>query len=98
MAAHKLILIETLCLNYQVEFSFFKTLNKEGLIRILTIEQQQFIHQDEIGNLEKIIRLHDELHINIEGIDCVINLLQKLDHLKEELNDVKNRLRLYESD
>lgn len=98
MAAQELILIETLCLNYQIEFSFFKALNKEGLIKIETIEQQQFIHQDRIRDLEKMIRLHDDLHINIEGIDCVINLLQKLDKLKEELNDVKNRLRLYEND
>ena len=98
MAAPDLILIKTLCLHYKIDISFFNALDNEGLIEIKTIEQKQFIHQNSISDLEKMIRLHHELHINIEGIDVVFNLLQKVDRLQDELNAVTNRLRLYEND
>ena len=74
------------------------SLNKIGLIQIEVVDQNQFIHQDQIGNLEKMIRLHNELNVNLEGIDVVFNLLEKERALRNELNTLKNRLRLYEND
>jgi hypothetical protein len=41
--------------------------------------------------------MHQELDVNIEGIDVVFNLLQKIDTLQKELVKVKNRLRFYEN-
>ena len=98
MAEKELILIETLCLHYEVEVSFFNALDNIGLIKIETIDQQIFIHQDKISKLEKMIRLHHELNVNVEGIDVVFNLLQKVDKLQSELNALNNRLKLYEND
>ena len=98
MATQDLILIEKLCLHYKVELSFFDAIENIGLIKIETVEQNKFIHQDKMGYLEKIIRLHYELNVNIEGIDIVLNLLKKEIELREELNSLKNRLRLYEND
>ena len=97
MAQQDLILIETLCTHYEVEVSFFDALDNVGLIEIETIEQGQFIHKDRIGDLEKMIRIHHELNINMEGIDAVFNILKKMDELQNELTAVKNRLRLYEN-
>jgi hypothetical protein len=68
-----------------------------GLLEIKTIEETQYIHPDAIFEIEKIIRMHQELEVNIEGIDVVFNLLQKIEYLQNELITVKNRLRLYES-
>ena len=93
-----LISTQTLCSHYNIEISFVDALNKMGLIQIEIIEQNQFIHQDQIGDLEKIIRLHHELNVNLEGIDVVFNLLEKERELRNELNALKNRLRLYEND
>ena len=98
MAEKELILIETLCLHYEVEVSFFNALDNIGLIKIETIDQQIFIHQDKISKLEKMIRLHHELNVNVEGIDVVFNLLQKVDKLQNEMNSLNNRLKLYEND
>ncbi len=41
--------------------------------------------------------MHKELQVNIEGIDVVLNLLQKIDALQAELLRVRNRLLLYEN-
>jgi hypothetical protein len=67
-----------------------------GLIQIEVVGQDQFVHQDRINDLEKIIRLHNELHVNLEGIDVIFNLLEKERELREELIALQNRLRLYE--
>ena len=93
-----LISTQTLCYNYNIEISFVTALNRMGLIQIEIIEEKQFIHQDQISDLEKIIRLHNELNLNLEGIDVVFNLLEKERALQDELNALKNRLRLYENE
>ncbi|QHI38116.1 Chaperone modulatory protein CbpM [Kordia antarctica] len=98
MKAQHLIPTQTICSHYNIEISFVDALNKMGLIHIEIMEQVQCIHQDQISDLEKIIRLHNELNVNLEGIDIVFNLLQKEMELRNELNTLKNRLRLYESD
>lgn len=98
MDAQNLILIEKLCTHYEVEISFFKALDNIGLIEIMSVEEAPYIHQDKLADLEKMIRLHNDLELNFEGIDVVFNLLQKVDALQKELNSVSNRLSLYEND
>lgn len=93
-----LISTHTICSHYNIEISFVDALNEMGLIQIEVVEHSQFIHQDQISNLEKIIRLHYELNLNLEGIDIVLNLLEKEKKLKNEIDILKNRLRLYEKD
>ncbi|RDI52495.1 chaperone modulator CbpM [Flavobacterium glaciei] len=97
MNIENLIAIPALCTHYKVELSFFNNLSEMGLLEVKTIEETQYIHPDAINEIEKMIRIHQELDINTEGIDVVFNLLQKIDALQNELNSAKNRLRLYES-
>ncbi|MDH4091590.1 MAG: chaperone modulator CbpM [Cyclobacteriaceae bacterium] len=92
----ELILLETLCSQYSVEMSFFTNLGDIGLIEIKTIEESHYIHSDQMTDIEKMIRMHRELDVNIEGIDVVWNLLKKIDALQNELIVLKNRLQRYE--
>ncbi len=96
MATENLILIETLCPHYEIEISFFEELDNHGLISIEKVDNRKFIHQDDISDLEKIIRLHFDLNVNMEGIDIVFNLLQKEQELKAEINNLQNRLKMFE--
>jgi hypothetical protein len=96
MNSQQLIPIQTLCTHYNIEITFFKGLYEHGLIDIVTVETAIFIYEDQIQQLEKMIRLHQDLQLNIEGIDTVINLLEKIDDLQSELQLVRNRLGLYE--
>ena len=96
MGRQDLILIKTLCVHYKIEVSFFKELDNIGLIEIELLDNEEFIHEERIGDVEKMIRIHRELDVNIEGIDVVFNLLQKEMQLREELQELRNRLRFYE--
>lgn len=91
------IATETLCLHYDIEVSFVEDLGNIGLIQIETIDQSRCIHQDQISELEKIIRLHQELKLNLEGIDVVLNLLEKERALRDEIQTLKSKLLLYEN-
>lgn len=87
---------KTICLQYNIEITFVEELSEIGLLQLEIFEEDRYIHQDQIGDLEKMIRLHEELNLNLEAIDVVFNLLQKEIELKKEVNALKNRLRLYE--
>lgn len=97
MNTENLILLQTVSSHYKVELSFFTHLSEIGLIEIKIIEQSSYIHQDQINDIERIVRMHHELELNPEGIDVVFNLLQKIDRLQKDLTTIKNRLKLYES-
>ena len=90
------VTIAEFCSCYQVDNSFIQSLNDYGLIQVVTIEETQFLPQEQVGEVEKMIRLHYDLEINLEGIDAVSNLLQRISDLQDEIRVLQNRLRLYE--
>lgn len=98
MEEQDFISVIQLCEHYKVEVSFFKQLEAEGLVEITTIEKTKCLHQNSISDVEKMIRIHQELNINIEGIDVVFNMLKKMNALQTKMNLLQNRLRLYETD
>jgi hypothetical protein len=98
MDVKDLISVMQLCEHYNVEISFFDQLDEVGLINVTNIKQKLYIHQEAITDLEKMIRMHQELNVNIEGIDVAFNLLQKMNNLQTQLINLQNRLKLYETD
>jgi len=98
MISKEYISAKTVCTQYGIEFSFVDSLWRMGLIEIHVIKEDQCIHQDQLADLEKMIRLHNDLNVNLEGIDVVFNLLEKEQKLRSELIALQNRLRRYESD
>jgi len=98
MTADKYIPVLRLCDSFQIEVSFFKELNELGLIEVVSKKNDLYLHEDKLYRVERIIRIHRELNVNIEGIDVVLNLLEKVDKLQGEVNNMQSRLRLYEDD
>jgi len=74
MSRENLIPIEQLCVHYEIEMSFFYELQDFNIIEILSIEDSNFIHEDKISIVEKVVRMQKDLHINLEGVDTVLNL------------------------
>lgn len=95
MDVNNLILIEKCCSNLEVELSFFNTLNDFGIIEIIIFEDQKYISNEQLKDVERAIHFHHELNINMEGIDVIYNLLKQIDDLQEELRTTKNRLNLF---
>ncbi|MFT3703278.1 MAG: chaperone modulator CbpM [Agriterribacter sp.] len=96
-ATPELITQDECCIQYNIELSFIQSLNEYGLIEIITVEEKPFLHTAQLSELEKFIRLHYDLNINMEGIDVIANLLKKVQTLQNEVGHLKNRLQVYGS-
>ena len=96
METENLISTDEFCTLYNVEYSFVSSLQQSGLIEIQTLEERRFIPITQLVELEKYVRLHDELDINLEGIEAINHLLQRIRTMQDEIASLKTRLRLYE--
>jgi hypothetical protein len=98
MSEKEYISIEELCAHYQIETTFFSRLTEYGLVETQTIQQVELVHVEQIDRVEKVLRMHRDLELNLEGIDVVMNLLDRIDQLQQELISTRNRLRMFEED
>jgi hypothetical protein len=97
MQTEHLIPADSFCIHHNIELSFIHSLHSTGLIEVVTIEQSIYIDTDQIERLEKYVRLHVDMGINLEGIEAISHLLYRVDALQNSVRDLKNKLRLYES-
>jgi hypothetical protein len=93
-----LISTNEFCNHYRVEYSFISSLQEHGLIEVTTIDEQSFIDHEHIKNVEKLVRLHYDLDINLEGIEAITYLLNRVKNMQQEIIELKNKLSLYEDE
>ena len=98
MQTEYLVSIDQFCASHSIEIAFINSLRYNGLIDITTIEETDFIEADQLQQIEKFIRFHYDLDINLEGIETITYLLQRIDAMQDEIRSLRNRLRLYESE
>jgi len=98
MHTQNLIAVDVFCANHNIEIAFISSLQQTGLIKVTTIKETGFIDAEQLQQLEKFIRFYYELDINLEGIETVTHLLQRVNSLQNEIVALRNRLSLYESD
>ena len=96
MLKENLISADEFCVYHNIEFSFIRTLKEFGLVETVTLKQVDYSPEDQIEKLERMLRLHRELEINMEGIDTIDHLLKRMNLLQQEVIALRNRLRLYE--
>lgn len=96
MENEQLITAQDFCGYHQIEYTFIDSLNEAGLLRITTVNQTTFIPQSELPRLERMVRLHQELEINVAGIEAISHLLDRVSALKEDMRQLRNRLSIYE--
>jgi hypothetical protein len=96
METTHLISADEFCIHHKVEYSFINSLQQFGLIEITTIKENRFINTDNLTELEKFVRLHYDLDINLEGIETITYLLEKIKNMQHEIKGLKNKLKMYE--
>lgn len=92
----ELITIREYCVNYSVDPSFITALEESGLIVLTIIDDSKFIHYKQLVEMERFVHFHYDLQINIEGIEAIMNLLQKIKHLQHEIEVLKSHVHLHE--
>ena len=90
-----LIAVNEFCVNHNIEISFLNLLQQNGLIEISTVESKYFVEKEQLPQLEKFVRFYYDLDINLEGIETITYLLQRIEMLQNEITKLKNRLSFY---
>ena len=96
METQEFIPIHVFCVQHGVEVTLINSLQEFGLIELVNINEVDCIPINQLEETEKMLRLHGELEINLEGIDVVQHLLQRVREMQSEIRILKNRLSLYE--
>ena len=92
MEKEELIPVKDFCIHHNIEYSFISSLEDSGLINITSVKRSSFIHVDDLHKLEKFVRLHYDLDINMEGIEAINFLLERVQNMQDEIAHLRSRL------
>ena len=96
MAREKYILVSHYIQNSNIEDAFVQHLQEFGLITFEEKQNNYFINENDINEIERMFRLHKDLGINLEGLDAIKQLLKRLRRMEKDMELLQKRLRLYE--
>ena len=95
MKTEEMIPVHDFCVHHNVEQSFIYSLKDSGLIEISLVEEKTCILVSQLPVLERLVRLY-EMDINLEGIETITYLLQRMNDMQQQIMQLSNRLSLYE--
>ena len=90
------IAISDFCESHDIALTFVIELQEYGLIQVVKRNNDRYIPIQELPKAEKIVRLYLDLEINLEGIEVIEHLLEKIQKMQQEITVLKNHIRLYE--
>lgn len=92
----ELITITEYCRHHHTDITLLEAMADNGLISVVIVDGQPCISYDQLREIESYVHLHDELNVNIEGIDTIRHLLIRMKQLQQEVALLKSRLSRYE--
>ena len=97
MQTEEMIYVHEFCTWHQVEISFIDSLSRSGLVEIIIHDEKKAVALHQLPQLEKMVRLYYEMDINMEGIETITYLLNRMNEMQREIVQLNNRLLLYEN-
>ena len=91
MEQEQLISAEIICAHHQIDQTFIVSLESSGLIEVNRVEEQLFVHPSQLNDIEKFIYFHYQLDINMEGIEAIASLLQRMRGMQDELKLLRRK-------
>lgn len=98
MQTEEMIIVHEFCVHHDIDISFINALNDSGLIELQHTEGKIYIPVNELPQLEKLVRLYYEMDINLEGIETITYLLNRMNDMQQQILELNNKLRLYENE
>lgn len=92
-----LIKLSDYCLSGKAEIKFIDTLNEYGLLHIIIEQEEKYIEEDQLKDLERFSDWYYDLDVNPAGIEVAHHLIQKVEALQHELYRLKNQLKSWDS-
>jgi|JI9StandDraft_2_1071091.scaffolds.fasta_scaffold701874_2 hypothetical protein len=97
MPVTKLIALKTFCLQHDIPADFILELHQHEIIQLVVEKRSRFIPIKQLQELERIIRIYRDLQLDINGIQTVLHLVNRLQEKDAEINALRNQLNFYRS-
>ena len=88
----ELIIVSEYCHKCHIEPSFIDLLEEGGLIEVRTEGGEHYLLLSELPNVERYSRMYYDLSINMEGIDAIHHLLERMEIMRREISSLRNQL------
>jgi len=96
MQNQNLVPVNEFCHYHHIDVTFIQLLEEHGLIETTSVQQTMYVETEQLSQLEKFVRLNQELNIDAENLDIISHLLQQTEILRQEITKLKSRLNFYE--
>ncbi|NGM62865.1 MerR family transcriptional regulator [Sphingobacterium sp. SGG-5] len=81
--------IVDICRVHRLEETFIYELYRNGLIEIILENEQDCIDEEQLPLIEKFSNWHYDLELNMQGIEVVSRLLERIEQLQQEVRALK---------
>jgi hypothetical protein len=95
MATQKLIAIKEFCVHHQIPADLILQMEQFEMVELVWIKRTGYIPAKSLSGLEQILRIYQDLQINLEGIQAVLHLLDKLEEKEAALQKLRDQLMFY---
>ncbi|ADV50324.1 hypothetical protein Celal_3049 [Cellulophaga algicola DSM 14237] len=92
----QLIQLNDFCSGHEIEVAFVTELYDYDIIELKIVNDSPFISLEELPKVEKMLRLHQDLNINIEGLDAVQQLLERTMAMQNEIRLLRQKLQRFD--
>lgn len=92
MDSSELVSLGELCKFYHIEMQFAISLCDNDLIDSIWVGELQCIHIDQLADFEQLLRLSQELEINLAGLEVIKHLLSRIKELQQEVRRLQFEL------
>ena len=93
----ELIIVSEYCQKWHIEPSFIEMLEEGGLINVRTEAGKHYLLVSELPNVERYSRMYYDLSINMEGIDAIHHMLERMERLQQEVSFLRRQLRRFQT-
>lgn len=90
------IAITDFCNSHNVTSQFVMQLYDLGLVEVVHRQDLHYLPIKQLPKAEKIVRLYLDLDINLEGIEVITHLLDRMQDMQDKMVSLQNKLRRYE--
>ena len=88
----ELIIVSEYCHKCHIELSFIDLLEEGGLIEVRTEGGEHYLLASQLPDVERYSRMYYDLSINMEGIDAIHHLLERMELMRREISTLRNQL------
>ena len=92
---NELIIVSEYCRKCHIEPSFIDLLQEGGLIEVMTEGGERYLTFTQLPEVERYSRMYYDLSINMEGIDAIHHLLERMEDMRHEMSSLRKQLLLY---